>query len=75
MSSFVAKTVPNKVKGLICHRDFNSTTYQVTRHTANIVNYMSQYLSKYIYIMYISLCLWHLVQFLTQPQNSFDIKI
>ena len=33
----VWKTVPNKVKGFIRHRDFNSTTYKVTRHTANIV--------------------------------------
>ena len=40
---FVAKTVPNKVKGLTCHRDFNSTTYKVTRHMVyvSIVSYIS----------------------------------
>ena len=29
---FVSKTDPNRVKGFIRHRDFNSTTYKVTRH-------------------------------------------
>ena len=33
---FVSKTVPNRVKGFIRHRDFNSTTYKVTRHIVYI---------------------------------------
>ena len=37
----VSKTLPNKVKGLICHRDFNSTTYKVTGHIVYIVSFIS----------------------------------
>ena len=44
---FVSKTVPNNVEGLISHWHFNSVVYKVTRHTANIVNYISKYLFKY----------------------------